>query len=87
MACEVPVISSDAGGLPEVNIHGETGYLSKVGNVDEMAANAISILSNDEVLQRFRRNAFQQAERFDIRYILPQYEAYYEEVMERAAVS
>jgi len=86
MACEVPVISSDSGGLPEVNIHGETGFLSKVGDVESMAAHAISILSDDEVLKRFRTNALQQAERFDIKHILPQYEAYYEEVMERALI-
>ncbi len=84
MACEVPVISSDAGGLPEVNIHGETGFLSPVGDVDAMARYATSILSDDAVLQKFRRNALAQAERFDIRHILPQYEAYYEEVLERA---
>jgi L-malate glycosyltransferase len=87
MACEVPVISSNAGGLPEVNIHGQTGFLSDVGDVDAMAKYAITILSDDNVLQTFRKNALEQAERFDIRHILPQYEAYYEEVMERATIS
>jgi N-acetyl-alpha-D-glucosaminyl L-malate synthase BshA len=86
MACEVPIISSDAGGLPEVNLDGETGFLSPVGDVDGMAGNAIAILSDEEVLQRFRANALAQAERFDIRHILPQYESYYEEVLDRAAV-
>ncbi|HMN90033.1 MAG TPA: N-acetyl-alpha-D-glucosaminyl L-malate synthase BshA [Saprospiraceae bacterium] len=81
MACEVPVISSNAGGLPEVNIHGRTGFLSEIGNVEEMAQNAITILSNDEVLQQFRANALEQAKLFDIKNILPQYEAYYEEVL------
>lgn len=84
MACEVPVISSNAGGLPEVNIHGVTGFLSDVGDVDAMAHHAISILSDDNVLQSFRKNALEQAERFDIRHVLPKYEAYYVEVIERS---
>ena len=84
MACEVPVISSNVGGLPEVNIHGETGYLSDVGNVDEMAENAIRILKDDEILQRFRKNALAQARRFDIKNILPKYEAYYEHILKTA---
>jgi N-acetyl-alpha-D-glucosaminyl L-malate synthase BshA len=86
MACEVPVISTDAGGLPEVNIHGKTGFLSKVGDVEEMAQQAITILGDDQVLQQFRQNALEQAERFDIKHILPEYEAYYEEVIEKAVV-
>ncbi|HFA49496.1 MAG TPA: N-acetyl-alpha-D-glucosaminyl L-malate synthase BshA [Bacteroidetes bacterium] len=84
MACEVPVISSDAGGLPEVNIHGETGFISKIGDVEGMAKHAISILEDEEVLKKFRRNALKQAERFDIKHVLPQYEAYYEQVIENA---
>lgn len=84
MACEVPVISSNAGGLPEVNIHGVTGFLSDVGDVDAMAHHAISILSDENVLQSFRKNALEQAERFDIRHVLPKYEAYYVEVIERS---
>jgi N-acetyl-alpha-D-glucosaminyl L-malate synthase BshA len=81
MACEVPVISSDVGGLPEVNIHGKTGYLSPVGDVDDMARNALSILQDDKKLQEFRGHALAQAKRFDIHNILPQYEAYYEEIV------
>lgn len=84
MACEVPVISSNAGGLPEVNIHGETGFLSDVGDVEQMAKNTIALLSNEELLQQFRANALTQAKRFDIKNILPQYEAYYEEVLKTA---
>ncbi len=84
MACEVPVISTNAGGIPEVNIQGETGYLSDIGNIDEMAANAISILSDEAVLNRFRANALAQARRFDIKNILPQYEQYYEEILKTA---
>jgi N-acetyl-alpha-D-glucosaminyl L-malate synthase BshA len=86
MACEVPVISTNAGGLPEVNIHGETGYLSEVGNVEEMGYFAVSILKDDEVLQRFRENALAQAKRFDIDVILPIYEAYYEEILKTAVI-
>lgn len=84
MACEVPVISSNAGGLPEVNIHGQTGFLSDVGNVEEMANYAIQILSNEDVLNRFRANALAQAKRFDISNILPKYERYYEEILKTA---
>lgn len=86
MACEVPVISSNSGGLPEVNIHGVTGFLSDAGNVNEMAKHAIDLLRNDEMLARFRANALSQARRFDIENILPDYEAYYEEVLERSVV-
>lgn len=84
MACEIPVISSSAGGLPEVNIHGKTGYLSDIGDVEDMARNAIHILEHDDILREFRTNALEQARRFDIDKILPQYEAYYEEVVKTA---
>ena len=84
MACEVPVISSNVGGLPEVNIHGKTGFLSDVGSVDEMAGYAIQILENDNMLKKFRANALEQARRFDIDNILPEYEAYYEEIVKMA---
>lgn len=82
MACEVPVISSDTGGLPEVNIHGETGFLLPVGDVDGMAQYALHILESDKTLERFRKKAFLQAQQFDIQRILPQYEAYYEEILQ-----
>ncbi len=84
MACEVPVISSNAGGLPEVNINGVTGFLSDVGNVEEMAHNAVTILSDEATLQRFRANAYKQAKRFDIDAVLPEYEAYYEQILATA---
>jgi L-malate glycosyltransferase len=87
MACEVPVISSNSGGLPEVNIHGETGYLSNVGDVEDMAKNTLHILSDEEVLAQFRANALAQAQRFDITEILPHYEAYYEEVLKSALIT
>ncbi len=83
MACEVPVISSNVGGIPEINIHGETGFLSNVGNVEEMANHALLLLQNDERLQQFRANALAQAKRFDINHIMPLYEQYYEQTIEQ----
>jgi N-acetyl-alpha-D-glucosaminyl L-malate synthase BshA len=83
MACEVPVISSNVGGLPEVNIHGITGFVNEVGDIDGMARNAIRILSDENVLNKFRQNAYKQARSFDIEKILPQYENYYIEVYEK----
>ncbi|MEO1436800.1 MAG: N-acetyl-alpha-D-glucosaminyl L-malate synthase BshA [Bacteroidota bacterium] len=82
MACEVPVISSNTGGIPEVNIDGQTGYLSEVGDVKHMAEKAISILSDPEIHQQFRANALAQAKRFQLDNILPLYESYYEEILE-----
>jgi N-acetyl-alpha-D-glucosaminyl L-malate synthase BshA len=84
MACEVPIISSNAGGIPEVNIHGKTGFLSDVGDVASMAKYAIQILEDEGVLAEFRKNALAQAEKFDIKYILPQYEKYYEHILATA---
>lgn len=84
MACEVPVISSDAGGLPEIQIHGITGYMSQVGDIENMAANAISILENDKILAQFKNNAYKQALNFKLENILPKYENYYELVLRTA---
>ncbi len=84
MAVEVPVISSNIGGIPEVNIHGETGFLSDVGNVDEMSANAIKLLENESMLQQFKSNALAQAQNFSIESILPEYENYYEHILKTA---
>jgi N-acetyl-alpha-D-glucosaminyl L-malate synthase BshA len=86
MACEVPVISSDVGGIPEVNICGQTGFLSGVGMVDKMAEDALKILKDDAVLKKFRAAALAQAARFDIEEIIPKYEAYYQEVIDRANI-
>ncbi len=77
MVCGVPVISSNAGGLPEVNIHGESGYLSNVGNVDEMAKNALKILVNSDTHQLFKRKAKENAQRFETKLIVPIYEEIY----------
>jgi len=84
MACEVPVISSDVGGISEVNEHGITGFLSKVGDVEDMAKNALTLLCDEVLLTRFKNQAFARAQTFDIENILPQYEAYYHKVMEEA---
>ena len=78
MVNEAPVISSNTGGIPEVNIHGQTGFLSPVGAVDEMAENALAILQDPEVLAQFKKRAVQAAQKFDITNILPLYEAVYE---------
>lgn len=77
MAAGVPVISTNAGGLPEINEHGVTGYMSNVGNVDEMSAYAIELLSDDELLKKFKANAYEQAKKFDIQNIIPKYEKLY----------
>jgi N-acetyl-alpha-D-glucosaminyl L-malate synthase BshA len=81
MASSVPVISSNAGGLPEINIHGQTGYMADVGDVEAMSGFALDILSDDMVLAGFKKNAFAQALRFDIHNIVPVYERLYEKVI------
>ncbi len=83
MAAEVPVISTNAGGLPEININGFSGFMSNVGDVEDMSKNAISILSDPLIHQEFKTNAFTQAKRFGINSIIPQYEALYDRVMGR----
>ena len=83
MACKVPAITSNAGGLPEVNINGVTGYVSKIGDTDDMAKNAISILEDDDVLNRFKENAFSRAKDFDLKKILPEYVNFYNQVIEK----
>lgn len=82
MACKVPAITSNAGGLPELNIDGFCGYMSNVGDVDDMAEKAISILKDDAVLQQFKENALMRAKDFDLKKILPDYIAYYNQVIE-----
>ena len=83
MACEVPVVSTNIGGLPEVNIDGKTGYLCDVGDVETMAEKVLSILSNEETHQKFRTAAFEHAKTFDIENILPVYEEYYREIIQK----
>lgn len=81
MAVSVPVISSNTGGIPEVNVHGITGFLSNVGDVRDMGTNAIHILSDENRLQTFRKAARKRAEDFRLENILPQYEALYTEIL------
>ena len=76
MACEVPVISSNAGGLPELNIQAKTGFLSDIGDIDDMTKNALFIL-DDKNLPAFKANALSRAKEFDITNILPMYEDLY----------
>ena len=83
MINKVPVISSNTGGIPEVNEQGVTGFLSDVGNVKEMAENALKILKDDATLQKFKERAVRSAQRFDIEKIVPLYEKLYEKAFER----
>lgn len=81
MANRVPVISSNTGGLPEVNFQGVSGYLSNVGDVDDMANNAIQILKDNQVLESFKEKAFETALGFSVENIVPLYEKVYEEAI------
>lgn len=83
MAEGVPVVSSNTGGIPEVNVHGFSGYLSDVGNVDEMAQYALSILKEDDQLAQFSNNAFERAKTFSLSSVLPMYEELYEQVLDK----
>jgi N-acetyl-alpha-D-glucosaminyl L-malate synthase BshA len=83
MAWGVPVISSNSGGLPEVNFEGVSGYLSDVGNTEEMAQNAIKILKDDTILAKFKENALAVAKQFDIKNIVPLYEEVYKEALSK----
>lgn len=84
MVNRVPVISSNAGGIPEVNVDGVTGYLSNVGNIADMAQNAIRILEDDATLEQFKTNAKKEAAKFDIQNIVPLYEELYERALVKA---
>ncbi|TYP75082.1 N-acetyl-alpha-D-glucosaminyl L-malate synthase BshA [Aquimarina intermedia] len=81
MVNKVPVISSNAGGIPEVNLEGVSGYLSEVGDVEDMSEKALLILKDDQTLDRFKEGAFQQAMKFDISNIVPLYTDLYEEAL------
>jgi len=82
MAVQVPVISSNTGGIPEVNIHGETGFLSDVGDVKDMAKNALTLLQDPKKLNAFRKNALKKANTFTKEIIVPQYEKVYEKAVQ-----
>lgn len=83
MAEGVPVVSSNTGGIPEVNAHGFSGYLSNVGDIDEMSAYAVRILSDDALLQQFREQALVQAQKFSLKEVLPLYENLYASVVKQ----
>lgn len=86
MASGVPVISTNTGGLPEVNEDGYSGYLSEVNAIEDMSANAIKILSDVDTLNRFKANAKVQSQKFDLHNIVPMYERIYEETLKRFLV-
>ncbi len=86
MACEVPVISTNTGGLPELMIQGVTGFMSNIGDVEDMTRNALFVLDKNN-LPGFKENALARAKEFDITNILPLYEQYYEKVLKKALVN
>lgn len=83
MVNKVPVISSNTGGIPEVNKQGITGYLSEVGDINDMTENALKILSDEKTLERFKENAYKTALSYDIKNILPLYEDIYQKAYEQ----
>lgn len=85
MACKVPVITSNAGGLPELNIDDFCGYMCNVGDVEDMANKAITILTNEDTLRYFKENALKRAKDFDLKKILPMYIDYYNEILQNAS--
>jgi len=88
MACEVPVVSSSVGGLPELQVHGETGYIAEIGDIDRMARYAVELLTNEPKHALFRAAARKRAvDQFDIHKIVISYEQYYDECMAEAQPS
>ncbi|MEO8665040.1 MAG: N-acetyl-alpha-D-glucosaminyl L-malate synthase BshA [Ignavibacteria bacterium] len=81
MSCSVPVISSSVGGLPELNLHGETGYIAEIGDVDRMAKYTIELLTNQKRYELFSSNARKRAEEFSEDKIVPMYEKFYEKIL------
>lgn len=82
MACGIPVISSSVGGLPELNIHNETGYIAEIGDVDRMAKYAVELLTNEKRYNNFSKNARNRAvNHFEKKLILPKYVEYYEKIL------
>lgn len=86
MACEVPVVSSNVGGVPELNLQGITGFLSAVGDVEDMSQKALFVLGKNN-LPTFKANALKRAQEFDIKKILPLYESYYKKVIDSVKMS
>lgn len=87
MAAKVPVISTNAGGLPEINIHGVTGYMSDVGDIQSMCDFALQIISDENTLNQFKKEAFEQANRFSIEAIVPKYELLYHRMLKTTSAS
>ena len=81
MALKVPVVSTNTGGLPELNINGNSGYTSDIGDIDSMASNAIKILSDKSLKKKYRSQAFENAKKYDIKKIIPLYERVYDEAL------
>tara|TARA_B110000037_G_scaffold27254_1_gene32137 strand:+ start:34885 stop:36030 length:1146 start_codon:yes stop_codon:yes gene_type:complete len=86
LASGVPVISSNTGGLPEVNEHGVSGFLSNVGDVNDMAKNSLKILASNETLAKYKKQAYEHSLKFSLKNVLPQYEAIYERLTTKVAV-
>jgi len=86
MASSVPVISSNTGGIPEVNVHGVSGFLSDVGDVGDMSKNAIYILEDSKRLSQFKANAKRESEKYEIHKIVPLYEAVYESTLKKCVL-
>ena len=87
MACKVPVITSNAGGLPELNVDDFCGYMCNVGDIDDMANKALTILSNEDVLAYFKENALTRAKDFDLKKILPLYVDFYNEILQQSLIN
>lgn len=84
MSRKVPVISSNTGGIPEVNLNGYSGFLSKVGDIESMAFQAIELLNDDEKLLQFKEQAFIQSQKFSLELVLPEYEKIYQKLLKKA---
>jgi glycosyltransferase involved in cell wall biosynthesis len=82
MACEVPVVSSNSGGLPELQVQGVTGFMSNIGDIEDMTRKSLFILDKKN-LPQFKANALKRAQEFDITNILPLYENYYRLILEK----
>jgi N-acetyl-alpha-D-glucosaminyl L-malate synthase BshA len=81
MALKVPVISTNTGGLKDLNINGNSGYTSDIGDIDSMAKNAIKILSDTSLEKKYRNQAFENAKKYDIKTVIPLYEKIYDEAL------
>ncbi|MEP7127725.1 MAG: N-acetyl-alpha-D-glucosaminyl L-malate synthase BshA [Chitinophagales bacterium] len=87
MACQVPVISTNGGGIPEIMVQGVTGFMSNVGDIEDMAKNAVTILSDDALHNQFKVQALEHAKKYDLEKILPMYESFYERVLQQSVVA